>query len=984
MDKTWKLFESVAYEYVSHLYKNAIKSEHTVDSHDSGYDGIWIIVSDNKAIYKKIMMEAKYRESQSSLPLNDCAKAIIIAFNSSANKLYIATNIELAPQAQKQIKNFNKRTALAIVNIDNIKLKNYIHNNKAYLAKACKTKESILSDLESKIVSLPTKENNPINKSLTKDTCLLDVPRRELISNIVNDVCNSKKIIVSGAEGIGKSVLIDKICDELQKKKFDTQKIDLSMCTSSRILYLKVLEAVWGVSLDAILEDTDLITYIDKLIAIKGECIAPDISNAVKHIMTMNAYKYKGANDIYRYYLLKYLNDMLKDKSGLFHLAVIFENVDSLSIECVDFFLEIIEQMKNNGIRILLEIRKPFMLTDDIKRSNDYYKIIKKNALIYSVEPLSEELNYKLIRKHIKLDKDSCKQFSDMLEDNPLKIKNALEYMKRASLSVNVKKLNKMPYEEREIFWNNYGIDANREAVSLIMKYRTFSSISELLEMTLLLKGEIPYSLLCDYWGTQTDEIYEFAIDSRLFKLNDKILKCAHLRFLSAIKTTSQPLERMKSAQKLLPIIQGKKDANYPYIHLELLYILEQDIIIIGDYTMNVMLLYEDSQQYKKSIAVGEKYIERVNNKMILSTSEESMVVHVLLKMLHCVYELHADNEKEYEYFYQIAKESIILHVPDYTSCKEWYEYSLFTWHKKFIAGLFDDAYRISKELYDSLPKILCLFDLNDDIAGRIYSAHGLSLKMLEGGDAATNLFKEGIEKYPESYNAHAAYLSQEGNRLLKEKPLEAVKKYSELLDTVKGKAYPFLEIIHTRIDIAMSNFLAQEYDIAEIWAEQGLSIASTLGIHIQKGRALNILGCCKVANGEYIEGLNLLKESDFYLKLSGTAIYRWRVLLNQASVLLEIGDKKEAKALILQVVNILLSDFTKKIKSDNISVPYQSLLLILMYLHELEEDVEIILIKLECISIRDDFNRLCQIINWKTCFQNKVKYCNGIVLVTG
>lgn len=984
MEKTWKLFESVAYEYVSHLYKKTIKSEHTVDSHDSGYDGIWFIPSDNKALYKKIMMEAKYRETQSSLPLNDCAKAIIIAFNSSANKLYIATNIELAPQTKKQIKNFNKRTALAIVSVDNIKLKNYIHNNKTYLVKACNTKESLLSDLESKIVSLPTKENNQINKSLTKDTCLLDAQRQGLILNIVNEICiSNKKIILSGVEGIGKSVLIDKICDELQKKKFDTQKIDLSLCTSSRILYLKVLEAIWGVSLDAILEDTDLITYIDRLIAIKDEYIDPDISNAVKHIMVMNIYEYEGANDIYRHYLLKYLNAMLQDKSGFFHLAVFFENVDSLSIECVDFFLELIEQMKNNGIRILLELRKPFMLTDDIKSSNDYYKIIKKNAFVHSMEPLSEDLIYKLIRKYIKLDKDSCKQFSDMLEDNPLKIKNALEYLKQTSLSVNVKKLKKMSYEEREIFWNEQGIDANKEAVSLIIKYRTNSLISELLEMALLLNGEIPYLLLSDYWGTQADDIYEFAIDSRLFKLKDNNLQCAHLRFLSAIKTTSQPLEQIKTAQKLLPIIQEKSDAKYPFIQLELLYILEQDNNI-GDYTMYVMSLYEDSQQYKQSIAVGKKYIERVNYKRILSNSEKNMMVHVLLKMLHCIYELHADNKKEYEYFYQIAKESIILHVPDYKSCKEWYEYSLFIWHKKFIAGLFDDAYRISKELYGNLPNICCLFDLNDDIVGRIYSAHGLSLKMIEGGDAATNLFKEGIEKYPGSYNARAAYLSQEGNRLLKEKPLEAVKKYSELLDTVKGKAYPFLEIIHTRIDIAMSNFLAQEYDIAKIWAEEGLSIASTLGIHIQKGRALNILGCCKVANGKYIEGLNLLKESDFYLELSGAAIYRWRVLLNQASLLLYIGNEKEAKAMILQVANILLSDFTKKIKSDNISVPYQSLLLILMYLHELEEDVESILIQLEGISIRDDFNQLCQAINWKKCFQNKVKYCNGIVLVTG
>lgn len=982
MKKTWKLFESVAYEYVSQLYKKTIKKEHTVDSHDSGYDGIWIIPSDNKVLYKKIMMEAKYRESQSSLPLSDCAKAIIIAFNSSANKLYIATNIELAPQTKKEIKNFNKRTALAIVSVDNVKLKNYIHENKSYLVKACETSETLLTDLESKIITLPAQETNQTNEFLAKDICLLDSQRKELISNIAKEICiSNSKFILSGAEGIGKSVLIDKICNELQKKKFDTQRIDLSLCTSSRVLYLKVLEAVWGVSLDAILEDTDLNTYIDRLIAIKDNCVDSDISNAVKHILAMDVYEYEGANDIYRHYLLKYLNAILQDKRDFFHLAVFFENVDSLSIECVDFLLELIDQMKKNGIRILLELRKPFLLMDNIKYSNDYYKIIKKNAFVYSVEPLSESVINKLIRKYIRMDKDSCKQFGDMLENNPLKIKNALEYLKQTS--VNVTELKKMSNEEREIFWNDQGIDANREVISLVSKYRMNSFISEFLEMGLILNGEIPYLLLKDYWGTQTDEIYEFALNSGLFKVVGNNLQCTHLRFLSAIKITTQPLEQMKAAQKLLPIVQNKSDTRYPFIQLELLYILGQDTNI-GDYTMHVMLLFEDSQQYQQSIAIGKKYLERIKNKMLLSTDEKSMKVHILLKILHCIYELHADNEKEYESFYEIAKESIILYFPDRTSCKEWYEYSLFMWHKKFIAGMFDDAYQISKKLYDNLPNICCLFDLNDDIVGRIYSAHGLSLKMIEGGAAAAKLFNEGIKEYPESYNARAAYLSQEGNLLLKENPLEAIKKYSELLDTVKGKTYPFLEILHTRIDIAMSNFLAQEYDIAKIWAEEGLSIASTLGIHFQKGRALNILGCCKVANGKYIEGLDILEEGDFYLELSEAVIYRWRVTLNRASTLLQIGCDKEAKTLITQVSKILLSDFTKKIKSDNKSVPYQSLLLILMYLHELGENVKSILNQLECISIKDDFNQLCQTINWKEHFQNKVKYCNGIVLVTG
>lgn len=115
--KEWENFEKLAYEYVSSLYKGQYvkKQLQTNSSHDSGYDGLWVILSKDHACYQKILMEAKFRNSQSSLPLNDCAKAIIIAFNSNASKLYIATNIAYAPQTQKEIAQYNKRSDLTVI-----------------------------------------------------------------------------------------------------------------------------------------------------------------------------------------------------------------------------------------------------------------------------------------------------------------------------------------------------------------------------------------------------------------------------------------------------------------------------------------------------------------------------------------------------------------------------------------------------------------------------------------------------------------------------------------------------------------------------------------------------------------------------------------------------------------------------------------------------------------------------------------------------
>ena len=59
--------------------------------------------------------------------------------------------------------------------------------------------------------------------------------------------------------------------------------------------------------------------------------------------------------------------------------------------------------------------------------------------------------------------------------------------------------------------------------------------------------------------------------------------------------------------------------------------------------------------------------------------------------------------------------------------------------------------------------------------------------------------FKEGVNRYPCSYYAQAALLSQEGNQLLKRNPEEAAEKYKQLIEIVKGKRYPYQEVLHTK-----------------------------------------------------------------------------------------------------------------------------------------------------------------------------------------
>lgn len=989
--ENWKYFEKLAYEYISHLYSDYFirEQQHTNDSHDSGYDGLWVILEKDHSSYQKILMEAKYRTSQSSLPLNDCAKAIIIAFNLNASKLFIATNISFAPQTKEQINQYNKRSDLAIVCINNVNLKAFIQDNKEYLTKTCNLGKEFLEEIENSTDKALAEmiEQNFCNNELEK--YVQDTPRQKIIANISNGLQSANVCyMLTGNEGVGKSVLANVVKENLIKKSFDVCTIDLSLCTSSRILYLKILETIWGVTLVPILEDENLCNYIDQLIAVSDENVDVGVSNAVKHILATQDYEYKGHKDVYLCLLLKYLDSILSKKQKKFRLAIFFENINMTSPEVLDFLLLLIMHLKKNGIRILLEVRTPFLLENvDFLQSNFYYEQLKeKSTHHFPLDVVEHNVVTAFIQNSLNLNRHICEHLAKFLGSNFLEIQSALQVLEYQCNSSN-KELNQMTDKELEEYWYSCGISVNSVVLALISKLRRISLFSSIFEMAYLLKGEISFQILSEVYGEQASDYIKQAVNSTIFKVEGEKLVCKHLRYLSAMEMTSQSYECVSMAKQLLPIIQGNRDiiVNYPYVELDLLYILDKkDDIPLS--TLNVITLYKDDRQYKKAVETAIRYLTFLKKTNAGFSRDNKWLLQSLLQALQCIRELHEENEKKYNDLYQLAKKYILLDNPDITKNKNWYIYSLLLWHKEFIDGKFEAAYNISKKLYDELQQADILFEESEDFVGQVYNAHGLSIKMIRGGNPAEMFFEEGVKKYPNSYYAKTALLSQVGNRLLKTDPKSACKKYMELLDVVEGKEYPFQEILHTRIDVAISSFLAANFAVAIEWSKDSASIASSVGIYAQKGRALNVLGCCQAAEGFLADSINTFRESFSLLSLSNAMIYVWRAELNLASTLLAIGHKEEAFTILYKVLDILQTSFITKIKDDKMSVPYQSLLLIMMYLRE-EKDEERIKKIFDLIgdkTIEEDFLQLSKIENWKEVFHNKVICYNAIVLVLG
>lgn len=990
--KEWEKFEKLAYEYVSDLYKNQFveKQLQTTASHDSGYDGLWVIFDKDQLCRQKIFMEAKFRNSQSSLPLNDCAKAIIIAYNSNASKLYIATNISYAPQTKKEITQFNKRSDLSVVCIRNSELKAFIQGKRDYLIHKCKLGKKFLDKIENNAgAALEELINDDLCNSV-HETYLQDNDRINLMENIFQSLCcpNACNMLM-GSEGIGKSVLSKQISEDLLKRNYDVCRIDLNLCTSSRVLYLKILESLWGVTLVPILEDQSICSYIDQLIAVNGETIDSSISDAIKHILAASYCEYEGYKDNYLYLLLKYLDSILSIRSQKIRLVIFFENLNTASEEVLDFLLLLINHLKINNVRILLEVRTPFLLDNHeyTEKSRFYFDQLKQRSnRHFSLDVIEHSVATTFVQQTLELSERVCGHLANFLGNNFLELQSAIQILECQTSILN-KQVEKLNDTELEEYWDNCGLSANTVVMSLINRLRKEPFFTSLFEATHLLKGEISFEILNSLYGEMSSKYIKEAVESTVFKVEGKNLVCKHLRYLSAMKKTSQNFECIEMADQLLPIIREnlKTVANYAYIELDLLYILKKsnDIPVC---TLKVISLLIDDRQYRKAIEIAETYINFLENSGPALSSNSTMLIQILLQTLQCIRELHAGNEEKYEAIFQLAEEQILLDNPDTSSNKNWYKYQLFLWYKEFTIGKFEAAYKISENLFSQLQQAAALFEEVEDYAGQVYNAHGLSIKMIEGGASAKCFFEEGVKKYPNSYYAKAALLSQEGNFLLKTEPTLACQKYMELLETIKGKDYPFQEILHTRIDVAMASFLAGNFNVATVWSKDSAAIAATVGIYEQKGRALNILGCCQAAEGNYPESIDAFQGSSELLSLAKATIYIWRAQLNWASVLLAIGNKEEAFSKLDEVLYVLQTNFKTKIKVDKMSVPYKSILLILMYLYEEKsiEKVKEIIYEIGEEVIEEDFLQLSEIENWKETFREKVKCYNGIVLVTG
>lgn len=990
-EKDWRKLERLVFEYVEKLLgnSNVISKELTVSSHDSGYDGTWLVLSNNNMSVEKVIMESKYRNTLTSLPLNNCAKAIIISFNMGARKLYIGTNILFSPQAKEEVSKFKYRSNLNIQLINGIDLNRFIEKNKNFLLKK-NFSNSFLKKIVDTTKDLSDSSTNLLSSDSTKYT--FDDKRNAIITDITDLFLFSSCInIVTGGEGIGKSILCYEILNNLKNEGYDSVVIDLSLCTSTRTLYINILEAIWGVELKDILLDKELKEYIDVLISTKDNFSEEDnssdfdieIPRAVKQILLCDSTIYNKHQDVFLYLLLLYISKILSVQRDYIKLVIMFENINKTTKDILMFLNSVIRVLNENFVRILLEIRTPLLISNMSPiDSNHLYDELTTFGNVFNVDEFDNKKSAELIAKAINLSPNVCDSLANALCHNPLEICCAIELLNKKT-SDEIKMLNKLSEKQLKNYWDRNHISMNSVVMTLVNSLSISIEFRTLFELTIIFNGAIKIEVLnkvfCD------DEIIDLAVKSKLYIFSRGELICKHLRFISAMKKTSNKIINYSVAIKLIDFFKEDQLLEDPFVELNILYALD-DTKSIPSKLLEICEVLMLTHQYDQIIDLISSFIDIKNNYTIQPQSYETHII-LLLKLLHCVCETHSNNNDNYKKYYDEVEKYILLYNPDKFKNKYWVEYQLMLWDKAFTSGKFDVSLDISSNLFNRISEIKTLFDKEFDCIGRIYTSYGLSIKSIYSGAEAEKIFKDGLNKYPESYYCKASLLSQEGNHYLKHDPKISVNKYSDLLKIVEGKLYPYREVLHTRVDISMSYFLCGDYAESIKWANESINISEPIGLLSQKGRALNILGCCYGALHEYERAKDCFEDSMILLINSNAQIYSWRAQMNYASILLHEDMSSEKAITILQdIYNNLISNNLAKILNDSASVSHQCLLLIMMYFYSMKKSdfIKEIQNTFSNTLIINEFKSLIEKPNWKSSFNSKVKFVNGIIFVTG
>lgn len=918
--KYWRDFEKFVLEYLKDRF-NIIDERFaflTPPSGDGGYDGvIFSSVNFSYESIREILFEAKLRSALGhSIPLNDFSKALIIAVNRFADEVYIATNIIFSPDTLHQLEVFANRIGIYIETVNGKTLYDWYENQSSDIMNCFDTEfitflkessEAISSDFyNTDEETLPEEKNSNYVK---------DINRSNQIDLIKSHLSNYSGGIAffTGNRGCGKSCMCTILKEHFEKSSYKIIEIDMYEQNTSRTIFLKFLEGVWGVPSEIIIQSNEKeVAEIFKIIG--SEKLTQHDIRGLQFVFSKDIKEYNGHSDIYQYLLLNILEKLSQHYSSRFPFCVHIHNMESAHEESCNFIQKLITRLISCKIYFLIEIRNNY--TGEMNISLQDWSAIQhkfRNLPMiigeYDVSSFSLDEKVLYIKQVIpSLNNFQIKQLAQSVPDNPLILDAALRILKpklRQDYIIQAEYENELRY-----FTQNYDSAILKELLRNIISNEVQLIIP--FAMLSFLKGKTSIENIAFITGKNPQEIKILLSDTGLIKIDKNCISVKHEFYINTLQDYSVYISKIllqELANKMIDNIeifyQDALEKNILYV--KLLDVCEKYVPLLEVCQKTGKALYQQGDN-KTALDIYMKGYNLFDSKFLEGPKFTLQKLDILKNIIFIKWNTVGGNDNELNNL--LSKFHLLIR----TSRK------YFQHHIKYIESCVYEILFKMKELHLKSEHKECLKHahrakrLARKYNGQLYFPTALEqvlwikslcIKHLYGIEACIDSFESDLRKNSDfpllqfSYNTHkAATLSGLQPKLALLKFQKNEKYYLDL---------SMSEQLHNRVNIANMKFYLKEYDKAKEIAESIVMDAFTYNVKIELGRTYNILGNYYFVMGSMESSVEFYKKSiDIFEKLEHS-IHLWPPLINCAYVCIFQNNYEEALNLLKKALPIFL-----------------------------------------------------------------------------
>ena len=936
----WEEFEKLSLDilktYISENSEVNYYIKRTPNRKDGGYDGIIVITTnhDPNEIYK-LLSESKLREcSKKDLPISDFSKALVIAVNLSAQKLYIFTNLHYSQETQKRIAKFSRFSSIQVELIDIFEISEKI---KELYPELLKSYSSVfLNQLMDSVTQHSEAKKVVADRSIIPNILpdLTGQARNKMFDDCYKAIADKTGVlIISGIQGCGKSLFINHLIHKLYiEHACPCNKINLEELPTIREFLVKILSVIWNIDVLEImkfsLQDIEEITdYLSE------EELSSHAKALLFDILSVKNTQSDGNNNLKQYYFFEYLYRIYKPLLKRKRHILYFHNLDYSTSASLNILMKFLKKFRDENILFILEIR------DDNPLCHDFSIQCQKELTVIDFIELKEfnnierstYINGKYSNFFSKAELNTLKQISPR---TPLLIDAIVKWFASDSeTKYSLHDLNLTRLYNNQKFLQRISFDyVNRIVSNCDKRVQSISAVIGLMD------GTLSDSDLLNFCQDADVMKYEL-VNTRLFDWDNDCIKVHHMSYLWALKEMHfLSYQGKKQVYEILFENLSRFSISEEYCILKkfqmAIYLENKDFIIVNwrqiisnllqqeDYSIAQSLLENAYNLVEYELQIREKF------EMLLTIVQCIIKENNYLDERLCEYldELEAISSKE-----QIEAEMI-------------QNYAFWKANYYLVSGKYYELVKCTDKFRNTVPRLRYI--------------RALGIKHLFGIDKCLCSLSRGRAHFPSDITLSYSYYDHLLSKRIKmadytaaENCIHILKEYVEYLSLE--------ERIHLTFNELTVLFYLKKLDNTDQLIKL-CGIAYQNNLYVEESRIYNLLGQFFWLNKDTEQAISFFKKGEHLQEQTNHQSYRWISKTNLALINFEYKQTNAALAYAKEVVQGYHKAKPHKFKTilDGHVINSNQLLI--------DKEIVSILLMLRIIYVKDkkEYEKILQLIN--------------------